>query len=112
MSGGAAAKQKGSGIFDIAICDLKRRKGVDNREAVEASRPGLPLRLPWVTCANQNSNPNRGWVMAPMKNGTTPSGLETFVLIVSQGSRSGNPGLEVTTPMGLASLLDLLGQPR
>ena len=32
---------------------------------------------------------------------TTLSGWEMFAFIVSQGSRSGNPGLEDTTPLGL-----------
>ena len=36
---------------------------------------------------------------------TTPLGLETFVFSFSQGSRSGNPGLEDRTPLGFLRLV-------
>src|SRR5207248_2465289 len=65
--------------------------------------PGLPLRLPWERGRN-DSQPQSGCVVCIgeiAKAGTTALRLR-LIITCPQGSRSGNPGLEGTAPLGQA----------
>jgi hypothetical protein len=63
----------------------------------------VALRLPWETSRKRNFNRNAVASLSPKKNAPSRRNrvaVEDKIAFFTQGSRSGNPGLEAVAPLG------------
>ena len=68
-----------------------------------ASSPGLPLRLPWELVSKEIFNRNAVALSSQKGNAQSSRNrvaVEGKIAFFTQGSRSGNPGLEAVAPLG------------